>query len=113
MTPRAAPRERPPEIAPAMVDWRGGGASGAYYGFYKERDSVWRADIIACRRGASRQGRREYTVFVEGEDIGVEPSLEKAKALVAAYFEAGCHHPQLRRAWPRRQEGEAYRHDWQ
>ena len=103
MTRSTAPRERPTEIAAATVDWRGGGASGSYYGFYKERDSVWRADIVAFRRGASRQERREYTVFVEGEDIGVEPSLEKAKALAAAYFEAGCHHPQLRRAWPRRQ----------
>jgi hypothetical protein len=37
-------------------------------------------------------------VFVEGERIGVEPSLDNAKALALAYFEAGRHHPQFRRA---------------
>jgi hypothetical protein len=89
MTRRNAPPERPPEIAPAMIDWRGGGASGAYYGFYKERDSVWRADIIACRRGASPRRGREGLGFIQPALDATLPPPEPC--LAAGYDDANYH----------------------
>ncbi len=94
MKRRSADQERPA----AIVEWKRIDASGSLYGFYRERDYVWRADITVPGRGYPRQPGPDCVVFVEGERIGSEPSLENAKALAAAYFEAGRHHPQIGRA---------------
>jgi hypothetical protein len=109
MKRRSVAQKRPAAIAAAAVEWKGVVASGLHYGFYKERDSVWRAGIAVIGRGAPRQLGPSCVVFVEDERIGSEPSLEAAKALAAAYFAAGCHHPQLRHAWRQMQKKGARR----
>jgi hypothetical protein len=73
-------------IANGTVLWRRSGQD-LHYGFYRERDSVWRADILITGTG-------EFEVFVEDDKVGSVPTLEAAQAAVEHYFEAGRHHQQ-------------------
>ncbi len=82
------------------VDWRRIDDRGYLYGFHWERDLVWRADVAVPGRGRPRQEGPGFAVFVDGAPIGVEASLDAAKALAASFFRAGCHHPQMKHLWP-------------
>ena len=91
------------------VDWRRIDDRGYLYGFHWERDSVWRADVTVPGRGRPRQEGPGFAVFVDGAPIGVEASLDAAKALAASFFRTGCHHPQMKHLWPGRAAGEGCR----